>query len=129
MPDKSSQVDRFWRSTALFLLGSLMLCALTLVCFRFHTSSTTVGLLYLIIIVLVSLAGNLIPSVVVALIAYGFLDYFFTAPLFTLGMNQPLDFVAPFAYLITAIVINRLISNVRKSNRERKRAEETLRKS
>jgi C4-dicarboxylate-specific signal transduction histidine kinase len=129
MLNKSSQFSRFWRSAAVFPLGTLILSGLTLVCFRFHVSSTTVGLLYLIVIVLVSLTGNLISSVLVALIAYGLLDYFFTAPLFTLGMNQPLDFVAPFAYLITAIVINRLISNVRKSNEERKRTEETLRKS
>jgi signal transduction histidine kinase len=118
-----------WRSPAVFLLGGLILGALTLVCFRFHVSSTTVGLLYLIIIVLVSLTANLITSIVIALIAYGLLDYFFTAPLFTLGMNQLLDFVAPFAYFITAIVINRLIWRVHKSNEERMLAEETLRKS
>jgi C4-dicarboxylate-specific signal transduction histidine kinase len=128
MLNQSSQLSR-WRSPAVFLLGALVLSAVTLICFRLQVSSTTVGLIYLIVIVLVSLTANLISSVFVALIAYGLLDYFFTAPLFTLGMNQPLDFVAPFAYLITAIVINRLISNVHKSNEERKRAEETLRKS
>jgi len=129
MRNKSRQFSRSWRSTGVFLLGALILSALTLICFRLHVSSTTVGLLYLMVIVLVSLTSNLISSVVIALIAYGLLDYFFTAPLFTLGMNQPLDFVAPFAYLITAIVINRLISNVHQSNDERKQAEETLRKS
>lgn len=129
MVNQFSGASRFWRSTLVFLLGTLVLSAMTLVCFRFQVSSTTVGLLYLIVIVVVSLTANLITAVVVALVAYGLLDYFFTAPLFTLGMNQPLDFVAPFAYLIIAIVINRLISNVHKSNEERRRAEETLRKA
>ena len=78
MANKSSQFYRFWRFAALFLLGTLTLSGLTLVCFRFHVSSTTVGLLYLIVIVLISLTGNLFSSVLVALIAYLLLDYFFT---------------------------------------------------
>ena len=129
MLNQSGIASRSWWSAVIFLLGALLLSTLTVVCFRFHVSSTTVGLLFLIIIVVVSLTANLITSVVFALIAYGLLDYFFTPPLFTLGMSQPLDFVAPFAYFITAIVINRLIWNVHQSNDERKRAEETLRKS
>jgi signal transduction histidine kinase len=100
-----------------------------LICFRFQVNSTTVALLYLIVIGLVSLKGTFVPSAMVSIIAYVCLDAFFTAPLFTLSMNQTLDFVAPITYVTTAFVITRLISNVRKSNEERRRAEETLRKS
>ena len=119
----------FWPSVAQFLLGIAALALLTFVCFRFHANSTTVALLYLIVIVLVSLKSSLVPSALVAIMAYLCLDYFFTAPLFTLGMNQTLDFVAPIAYLTTAFVITRLISRVRKSNEDQRRAEEALRKS
>lgn len=109
--------------------GSAALALLTLVCFRLGANSATVALLFLIVIVLVSLKSSLVPSALVAIIAYLCLDYFFTAPLFTLGMNQTLDFVAPISYLITAIVITRLMSKVRKSIEDQRRAEETLRKS
>ena len=112
-----------------FLVGTIGLALLTLVCFRFQVNSTTVALLYLIVIGLVSLQGNFVPSAIVSIIAYVCLDAFFTAPLFALGMNQILDIVAPITYVTSAFVITRLISNLRKSNEERKRAEETLRKS
>ena len=118
-----------WTSGVQVMLGLLALGFVTFACFRFQVNSTSVALLYLIVIGLVSLQGNFIPSAIVSIIAYISLDFFFTRPLFTLGMNQALDFVAPITYVTAAFVITRLISNVRKSNEERKRTEETLRKS
>ncbi len=109
---------RFWRAAAEGLLGSLALALLTFICFRLHANSTTVALLYLVVIVLVSLKSSFVPSAFVSVIAYACLDYFFTAPLFTLGMNQTLDFVAPIAYLTTGFVITRLMSKVRRSFQE-----------
>src|SRR4030095_885110 len=88
-----------------------------------------VALLYLIVIILLSLRASFVPSALVAIIAYICLDYFFTAPLFTLGMSQTLDFVAPIAYVTTAFVITRLMSRLRKSSEDQKRAEEALRRS
>jgi C4-dicarboxylate-specific signal transduction histidine kinase len=123
------RLSKFWNSGAQFLLGSIALALLTFICFRYRVNSTTVALLYLIAIGLASLQGRFVPSAMVSIIAYGCLDFFFTAPLFTLGMNQTLDIVAPITYVTSAFVITRLISNLRKSNEERKRAEETLRKS
>src|ERR1700737_3076429 len=96
---------RFAYAIAEGLVGSIALALLTFVCFRLHANSTTVALLFLIVIVLVSLKSSLVPSAFVAIIAYIFLDAFFTEPLFTLGLNQPLDFVAPIAYVTTALVI------------------------
>lgn len=129
MLKKSSQSYRFWHSAALFLSGGAALALLTFICFRLHVNSTTVGLLFLIVVVLVSLRASLLPAALVSIIAYFCLDYFFTAPLFKLGMNQALDYVAPIAYLLIAVVITRLMSRVRKSQEDQKRAEETLRRS
>ncbi len=126
---KSVRSHRFWRAIAEGLVGSIALSLLTFVCFRLNANSTTVALLFLIVIVLVSLKSSLVPSALIAIVAYFFLDYFFTAPLFTLGMNQTLDFVAPISYVITAVVITRLMAKVRKSIEDQRRAEETLRRS
>ena len=126
---KQNRRHKFWLSALQCLVGSTALALLTFVCFRFHVNSTTVALLYLIVIVLVSLKSTLASSAAVSIIAYLCLDYFFTAPLFTLGMNQILDFVAPIAYLATAFVITRLMAKVRKSMEDQRRAEETLRRS
>jgi C4-dicarboxylate-specific signal transduction histidine kinase len=111
------------------VVGIAALALVTFVCYRFQVNSTTVALLYLIVIVLVSLKSPLAPSAVVSIIAYLCLDYFFTEPLFTLGLSQTLDFVAPIAYVATAFVITRLMSKVRKSMEDQRRAEETLRRS
>ncbi|HKX29917.1 MAG TPA: ATP-binding protein [Blastocatellia bacterium] len=108
----------FWRSAAQCSSGGLILALLTFVCFRFQVNPTTVALLYLIVIVLVSLTGGLVPSALVALIAYLCLDAFFTKPLFHLSMSEPLDVVAPIAFLTTAVVITRLIAKGRKSFQE-----------
>jgi C4-dicarboxylate-specific signal transduction histidine kinase len=117
------------RSVVALLLAGFAIAVTTLICYRYSVNSTTVGLLFLIVIVVLSLRASLLPAAAISIIAYLCLDYFFTAPLFTLGMNQTLDFVAPVAYLATAFVITRLISNVRKAEEDRKRAEESLRAS
>jgi C4-dicarboxylate-specific signal transduction histidine kinase len=123
------QPHGFWHSAVLVLFGGITLALLSYVCFQFHVNPTTVGLLFLIVIVLVSLRASLVPAALVAVVAYLCLDYFFTAPLFALGMNQTLDYVAPIAYLVIAVVITRLMARVRKSLEDQKRAEETLRRS
>jgi len=123
------QLHRFWHSAVLVLSGGIALALLSYVCFQFHVNPTTVGLLFLIVIVLVSLRASLVPAALVAIVAYVCLDYFFTAPLFALGMNQTLDYVAPITYLVIAVVISRLMGRVRKSLENQKQAEETLRRS
>lgn len=119
---KVNRTDIFWHSAAQCLLGSAALALLTFLCFRFQANSTTVALLYLIVIVLISLSGSFAPSAFVSIIAYICLDYFFTAPLFHLAMSEPLDLVSPIAFLTTGFVITRLMSKVRKSNEDQKRA-------
>jgi PAS domain S-box-containing protein len=109
---------RFWRSAAQCLLGAVFQALLTYVCFRLQANPTTAALLYLIVIVLVSLTSDFIPAAFVSIVAYICLDSFFTAPLFHLGMSEPLDFVAPAAFLTTSFVITRLMSKAHKSFQE-----------
>jgi len=96
---KSRSTYALWPMAVQWLLGIGVLTTLTVVCFRLQANSTTVALLYLIVIVIISLRVSFVPAAFIALIAYVYLDYFFTAPLFTLGLNQTLDFVAPVAYV------------------------------
>src|SRR5262247_1311577 len=118
---------RFWRSAAQCLLGAIVLALLTYVCFRLRVNSTTVALLYLIVIVLVSLTSGFIPAAFVSIVAYICLDTFFTAPLFRPSMREPLDVVAPVAFLTTSFVITRLMSRVRKSFQEIQSLKDQLR--
>src|SRR5262245_13103985 len=113
-----NRTNRFWRSAAQCLVGAVVLALLTYACFRLQANSTTVALLYLIVIVLVSLTSDFIPAAFISIVAYICLDTFFTAPLFRPTMKEPLDIVAPVAFLTTSFVITRLMSKVRKSFQE-----------
>src|SRR5581483_10774180 len=57
-----------------------------------------------------SLSGDFRSAAAVSLLAAGCLDYFFTRPLFTFYMSNPLNILALVAFLITALVITRLVS-------------------
>lgn len=117
-----------WHPAVQWLLGVGALASITFVSFRLHANSTTVALIYLIVIVLLSLKASFVPAAFASILAYICLDYFFTEPLFTLAMNQTLDFVAPFAYVITVLVITQLMSRVRRSIEDQARADEALRR-
>jgi PAS domain S-box-containing protein len=120
-------IYRFWRSAAQLLFGVVVLALLTYVCFQFQANSTTVALLYLIVIVVVSLTSSFVPAAFISIVAYICLDTFFTAPLFRPAMREPLDVVAPVAFLTTSFVITRLMSRVRKSFQEIQALKDQLR--
>src|SRR5712692_3937122 len=111
----------FWRTAAQCLLGSIAVALLTFVCFRLQAGLAIASLLYLTVVVLLSVSDALGASVFVSIIAVLCLDYFFTQPLFSLQMDDPLNIVAVIVFLGTALLISRLMS-------QRKRAEAALQK-
>jgi signal transduction histidine kinase len=119
---KNNRAFRFWRSVAQFLLGSLALALLTFVCFRLHVAVTVVAVLYLIIVIVLSISGAFVPSILISIVAVVCLDYFFTEPIFSLRMYDPVEVVVVIAFLATASTISLLVL-------QRKRAEDALRES
>jgi PAS domain S-box-containing protein len=118
------------------LFSVLALAGLTLVCFRLHFNIAPTVCLYLILVVLVSLAGNLLSSVVVSVFATGCLDYYFVPPLYSFEISDPLDWLSLLAFLSASAVVSGLASRLHKARREayadmqsRRRAEEALRQS
>jgi C4-dicarboxylate-specific signal transduction histidine kinase len=113
---------RFWRSAGQFLLGSLGVALLTLVCFHLRAGVTVVAVLYLIIIIALSVSGAFVPSILVSIGAVLCLDYFFTLPIFSLRIYDPIDVVVVIAFLTTASTISVLVL-------QRERAEDALREN
>ncbi len=101
------------------LLGSVAVALLTLVCFRLQVGLTIASLLYLAVVVLLAFMDAFVGSVFVSVISVLCLDYFFTQPLFSLQMADPLNIVALIVFLGTALLITRVMS-------QRKRAEKAL---
>jgi PAS domain S-box-containing protein len=113
--EQASLAHRFWRSGSQIALGGAVVAALTGTAYRLHVDSPTAALLYLFVVVLASLLAGRVASLVVSIIAVLCLDYFFTPPLFRIGINESLDVVALITFSTTAMVVTHLMSKVRKS--------------
>jgi PAS domain S-box-containing protein len=106
-------LPRTSRSAPQSFLAIIALAGLTFVCFRLQLNISTVGFLYLIVIVLLSLAGDYVASVVTSMAAAVCIAYFFAPPIFSIRVDDPLNIVAIIAFLTTSLVVSRLVSEVR----------------
>jgi PAS domain S-box-containing protein len=105
-------IPRISRSAPQSFLAIIALAGLTFVCFRLQLNISTVGFLYLIVIVLLSLSGDYVASVVISVVAALCIAYFFAPPIFSIRVDDPLNIVAIVAFLTTSLVISRLVSEV-----------------
>jgi PAS domain S-box-containing protein len=124
-----SNTTRQFRSLgAPALVGTIATALVTLVCYWLQPGALPAAMLYVFVVVMVSLRGNLFASVWVSLLAVAALDYFFTSPPFhVFPVRQVRDVVALISFLSTAVVINRLIVRMRQSLREAELAHQQLR--
>jgi PAS domain S-box-containing protein len=104
---------RISRSPRQSFLAIIALAGLTLVCFRLQLNISTVGFLYLIVIVLLSLSGDYVASVITSVVAAVCIAFFFAPPIFSIRVDDPLNIVAIIAFLTTSLVISRLVSEGR----------------
>jgi two-component system, OmpR family, sensor histidine kinase KdpD len=101
------------RSLKQVAVGVISVAALTLVCFRSHLAFAFAWPLYLLIVLLSSLSGDLISSAFIAVIAAASLDYFFVSPLFSFTVSNPLNILALVSFLVTGLIVATLVSRVR----------------
>jgi two-component system sensor histidine kinase KdpD len=93
--------------------------------FRSSLSLSTDFLVYLVIVLGLATLGGAVVGIVAALAAYLLENYYFIAPVHTLSVSRPDDFVALIAYLVFAAGASVLVSRFtrRSSEAERARAE------
>lgn len=112
------RIHQVGRSAAPCLFGAVALVPVTLIGFYFHLGLASASLLYVMVVVFTSMKGSFVSSTVVSLLAVGCLDYFFTIPLLTLGMNDLQSYVAMTVFLTTSLIVTRLVYRVRKQAEE-----------
>jgi two-component system sensor histidine kinase KdpD len=95
-------------------VGSAVIALLTFACYRSKLDFASAIPLYLLVVVLHSLTGNFRSSAIVAALSAGCLDAFFTEPLFSIRITDPLNGLALVAFTVTTLVITRLVTRVRK---------------
>jgi two-component system sensor histidine kinase KdpD len=103
----------WWRSAQWCALGSLGVAIVTWGGFWLHFNFAAASLCYLLVIVVQSLSGDFLACCIVSLVALGSLDYFFTSPILSFRVGHPVNLLALFCFLATALVITRLVSKVR----------------
>jgi two-component system, OmpR family, sensor histidine kinase KdpD len=103
-----------WRHTVRWCaLGSLGVAIITWAGFQLQFNFAAASLCCLLLIVLQSLTGDFPACCFVSLVALGSLDYFFTSPILSFRVGHPINILALFCFLATALVITRLVSKVR----------------
>ena len=75
----------------------------------------TGALLYMIVILLVSITGNIAAGIGLAIIGTFCLNYFFTEPRFSLQVDAIEDIVAMTAFAFTAVTVAILVGRARRS--------------
>lgn len=83
-----------------------------------HINPTTVALAFLLIVLFVATAWGPKPAVLASLLAVACFNFFFLPPYGTFTIADPHNWIAFFAFLITAVTVGQL------SSRARQRAEE-----
>lgn len=97
--------------------------------YRLHVNHTTVALMFLVIVLLTSAYWGLRYAVVMSVIATAAFNFFFLPPVGTFTIADPQNWVALFAFLITALVASNLAERARseaESAQQRRREVERL---
>ncbi len=107
MRDSPGVMKRLWPTSVRCGLGVAGLAALKAVLYRLEFRS---AVLYLIVVVFVSLTGDLVASALVAFLAWLCLAAFLSPRGLLPGLGDSLNAVAVVAFLTTAFVVTRLVS-------------------
>jgi two-component system, OmpR family, sensor histidine kinase KdpD len=95
-------------------LGTAGVLLVTVPCQQLQASFAVSGFLLLIVVLLLSLAGDLPASVLVSFEALISLEYFFVDPRNSFAVAHGEDVIALVAFLASALVVTRLVSRVTK---------------
>lgn len=105
---------RFWRSSIRAIPGTALVGVVTFICYGLGLNFTVTGFIYLIVVVLQSLLGDFVSSVIVSIIADLCLNFFFIPPIFSFRVSDASDILALISFLLTGLVITRLTTQVRR---------------
>ena len=118
------------------VLGTLLIVAgITLFYFFVFkgANSATIAMTFLLATLAVATAWGLLEAIVASVAGVFCFNFFFLPPLFTLYMADPQNWVALFAFLVTAVVASQLSASARQraldATRQRAEMERLLRKS
>jgi K+-sensing histidine kinase KdpD len=96
------------------LLEGADVAFLTLICFRLNLDIAATILIYMVVVVLLSLRGRVVPAVTLFFIAAACLDHFFSPLLFSFQIDTPEDIVTVVAFVAASLLITALVRRARR---------------
>ena len=111
---KTGAQTNFQTQAVRFALVLAAIGAITAVDFHLHVNHTTVALMFLVTVLLTSAYWGLRYAVVMALGATAAFNFFFLPPIGTFTIADPQNWVALFAFLVTALVASNLAERARR---------------
>ena len=124
-----NRTETFWRAAQQYFLGCIALTLVTVLCLRLKADLATTAFIYLAVLVLVSLIGSYIASVVLVLIAIAGLAYFFNPPVFSSAIDLPQDIALVIVFLVTPLTVTGLVRRARKLTAAALQAEVTAKQA
>ncbi|HEV2714291.1 MAG TPA: ATP-binding protein [Terriglobales bacterium] len=98
-----------------FAASAAIVSAIVFLYFRWlHVNPTTVGFSLLLAVLLISAAWGLRYAIFTAIVATVAYNYFFLPPLFRFTIADPQNWIALFAFLVTAVVASQLSERARR---------------
>ena len=108
-------------NAAFWVLGSVALSGLSITCFLLGFNFATSAFTLLVAIVLVSLLGSIVSSVIFSTVAVGWLIYLFVAPVHSFAVSALQDVAALTAFLVTSLVIVTMLHRLGREDALRRR--------
>ena len=106
------------RSGSGYLIAVLFVAGTTLFGYRWlHLNPTTVALVFVLGVLGISASWGLRQAVFMSVVATVAFDYFFLPPIGTLTIADPQDWIALFAFLVTAVAVSELSARARRGAR------------
>lgn len=114
-----------WRAASSWLIAIGATAAITAIGRAMNLNASTMGFPYLILVLLASLRGGLLAGTVASVFATLCYNYFFFPPLYTFTIHEAANWVALAAFLVTSVVVSRLVvaARIQAERAEQRRTE------
>src|SRR5882724_7654445 len=95
--------------TLVWMAALAAIAAVTAAGWGMGLNASTVGFLYLIAVLFISLWGGLLAGTISSVVATLCYNFFFFRPLYTLTIAEPANWFALAAFLISSVTVSRLV--------------------
>lgn len=101
--------ERTFRTVVQAVLAGAVAIVATAIGRAMDLNANTMGFAYLVVVLVASLRGRLLAGTFASIVATLCYNYFFFPPLYTFVIHEAANWVALAAFLITSVVVSRLV--------------------